>query len=48
MFNSLPQDALLSYLPLGSGCALHHALGFPPQIIRIAKRICEGRSMRTI
>ncbi len=43
VFNALPQDTLLSYLPFGSGCALHHALGFPPQISRIARCIAEGK-----
>jgi diacylglycerol kinase family enzyme len=46
LFNTLSQEIVFSYLPFGSGCALHHALGFPPQIIRIAKRISEGRLRR--
>jgi diacylglycerol kinase family enzyme len=43
VFNALPPEIVLSYLPLGSGCALQHALGFPPQMTRIAKRMCEGQ-----
>ena len=43
VINALPCETVLSYLPFGSGCALQHALEFPPQITRIAKRICEGR-----
>ena len=41
--NALDSDTVLSYLPLGSGCALGHALGLPPQLTRAAKRIVEGR-----
>ena len=37
--NALDSDTVLSYLPLGSGCALGHALGLPPQLTRAAKRI---------
>jgi diacylglycerol kinase (ATP) len=46
VFNTLPQDIVLSFLPFGSGCALQHALGLPPQITRIAKRISEGQLHR--
>jgi diacylglycerol kinase family enzyme len=43
VFNALPNEIVLSYLPLGSGCALQHALDLPPQITRVANRICDGR-----
>lgn len=43
VFNTLPQEIVLSYLPFGSGCALQHALGLPPQMTRAAKRISEGQ-----
>jgi diacylglycerol kinase (ATP) len=43
VFNTLPPEVVLSYLPFGSGCALQHALGFPPQMTRIARRIAEGQ-----
>jgi diacylglycerol kinase (ATP) len=43
VINALPDRALLSYLPMGSGCALQHALQLPPQMTRIARRIAEGQ-----
>jgi diacylglycerol kinase (ATP) len=43
LFNTLPQEIVLSYLPFGSGCALQHALGLPPQMTRIARRISQGQ-----
>ncbi len=42
-FNTLPPEIVFSYLPFGSGCALQYALGLPPQMSRIARRIAEGR-----
>ncbi len=41
--NALDSHTVFSYLPFGSGCALGHALGLPPQLTRAAKRIAEGR-----
>lgn len=41
--NAIDGDTVFSYLPLGSGCALRYALGLPPQLTRVAKRIKEGR-----
>lgn len=44
--NAVDPETTLSYLPIGSGCALRYALGLPPQLTRIAKRIKEGRLHR--
>jgi diacylglycerol kinase (ATP) len=41
--NALDKDTVVSYLPLGSGCALGYALDLPPQLTRAAKKIKEGR-----
>jgi diacylglycerol kinase family enzyme len=41
--NSLGEDTVFSYLPLGSGCALGYALELPPQLTRAARKIKEGR-----
>jgi diacylglycerol kinase (ATP) len=41
--NALHADTTVSYLPLGSGCALGYALDLPPQLTRAAKKIKEGR-----
>lgn len=43
IINALDEDTTLSYMPLGSGCALRYALGLPPQLSRVAVRIREGR-----
>jgi diacylglycerol kinase (ATP) len=44
--NGLDMDTTVSYLPLGSGCALGYALELPPQLTRAAKKIKEGRMHR--
>jgi diacylglycerol kinase family enzyme len=41
--NTIEPDTVLSYMPLGSGCALRYALDLPPQLPRIAKQIKAGR-----
>lgn len=41
--NGLDENTVLSYLPLGSGCALGYALDLPPQLTRAARKIKEGR-----
>ncbi len=41
--NALDSNTVLSFLPLGSGCALQYALNLPPQLTRVAKRIKEGQ-----
>jgi diacylglycerol kinase family enzyme len=41
--NALDSGTVFSFLPFGSGCALQYALGLPPQLTRVAKRIKEGR-----
>lgn len=41
--NALDGETVFSFLPLGSGCAMQYALGLPPQLTRIARRIREGR-----
>jgi diacylglycerol kinase (ATP) len=43
VINAMDGDTVLSYLPLGSGCALRYALDLPPQLTRIARRIKEGQ-----
>jgi diacylglycerol kinase family enzyme len=43
IINAIPCDTTLSYMPLGSGCALRYALGLPPQLSRIARQIRDGR-----
>lgn len=43
VINAIASDVTLSYMPLGSGCALRYALGLPPQLSRIADQIREGR-----
>lgn len=44
--NAVDPETTLSYLPVGSGCALRYALGLPPQLTRVAKRIKQGRLHR--
>lgn len=46
VINTLPPEKTLSYMPLGSGCALRYALGLPPQISRVAPRIRDGHERR--
>ena len=41
--NALDSQTVFSFLPFGSGCALQYALGLPPQLTRVAKRIREGQ-----
>ena len=41
--NALDSGTVFSFLPFGSGCALQYALGLPPQLTRVAKRIKEGQ-----
>jgi len=43
MINAIDPDTVLSYLPLGSGCALRYALDLPAQLPRIARKIKDGR-----
>jgi diacylglycerol kinase family enzyme len=43
IINAVGSDVTLSYLPLGSGCALRYALDLPPQVTRIARQIRDGR-----
>ena len=43
IINAVSGDATLSYMPLGSGCALRYALGLPPQLSRVARQIRDGR-----
>ncbi|MHC4518310.1 MAG: diacylglycerol/lipid kinase family protein [Planctomycetota bacterium] len=44
--NTVESDTVLSYMPLGSGCALRYALDLPPQLPRIAEQIKAGRLRR--
>ncbi len=46
IINAIDPEATLSYLPLGSGCALRYAMGLPPQLTRVAKQIKEGQLRR--
>ena len=46
VINTLPPEKTLSYMPLGSGCAMRYALDLPPQISRVAPRIRDGREHR--
>lgn len=46
VINAVDLENVLSYIPLGSGCALRYAMGLPPQLTRIAKQIREGRPRR--
>ncbi len=46
IINAVDLDAVLSYLPFGSGCALRYAMGLPPQLTRVAKQIKEGHLRR--
>jgi diacylglycerol kinase (ATP) len=43
IINAVDSDTTLSYMPLGSGCALRYALGLPPQLSRVAGQIRDGR-----
>ncbi len=43
IINAIEDDTTLSYMPLGSGCALRYALGLPPQLSRVAAQIRNGR-----
>ena len=43
IINAIEPDTVLSYMPLGSGCALRYALDLPPQLPRIAAQIKAGR-----
>lgn len=43
IINAVSSDATLSYMPLGSGCALRYALGLPPQLSHVARQIRDGR-----
>jgi len=44
--NAVAPETTLSYLPIGSGCALRYALGLPPELPHVARRIKEGRLHR--
>jgi diacylglycerol kinase (ATP) len=46
IINAIDSETILSYMPLGSGCALRYALGMPPQLNRIARQIRDGRLHR--
>ena len=46
IINTIDSETTLSYMPFGSGCALRYALGLPPQLPRIARRIRDGRLHR--
>lgn len=46
IINAIDSQTTLSYMPLGSGCALRYALGMPPQLSRIARQIRGGRLHR--
>lgn len=46
IINTIDPETTLSYMPLGSGCALRYALGLPPQLNRIARQIRDGRLHR--
>ena len=43
IINAIGSDVVLSFMPFGSGCALRYALGLPPQLSRVARRIRDGR-----
>lgn len=43
VINSVSQDAVLSYLPLGSGNAIRYALNLPETVPEIAEQIKNGR-----
>ncbi|MBN1505390.1 MAG: hypothetical protein JW955_01020 [Sedimentisphaerales bacterium] len=46
VINAMDPETVLSYLPVGSGCALRYAMGLPPQLTRVAKHIKDGRLRR--
>ncbi|HPC95478.1 MAG TPA: diacylglycerol kinase family protein [Sedimentisphaerales bacterium] len=43
IINAVRSEVTLSYMPLGSGCALRYALDLPPQVSRVARQIRDGR-----
>ncbi len=43
VINAVDSEAVLSYLPFGSGCALRYALNMPFGINKIAKQIRDGK-----
>lgn len=43
IINAIGPEVTLSYMPLGSGCALRYALNLPPQLSRVARQIGTGR-----
>jgi len=43
IINAIDSEVTLSYMPLGSGCALRYALSLPPQLSRVAQQIRSGR-----
>ncbi len=46
IINAIDPEVTLSYMPLGSGCALRYALELPPQLSRVARQIRAGRLHR--
>jgi diacylglycerol kinase (ATP) len=44
--NAVEEEAVLSFLPLGSACALRDALGLPDDPLEVAQRIRDGREHR--
>ena len=46
IINTVDLETTLSYMPLGSGCALRYGLGLPSQLNRIAMQIRDGRLHR--
>jgi len=44
--NAVAEDTILSFLPLGSACALRDALDLPDDPLKVAQRIRDGREHR--
>lgn len=44
--NAVDEDVILSFLPLGSACALRDALDLPDDPLKVAERIRDGREHR--
>ncbi len=44
--NAVPEDTILSFLPLGSACALRDALDLPDDPLEVAHRIRDGHEHR--
>ncbi len=43
VINSVSREAVLAYLPLGSGTFLSYSLGYPSSLLKIAKQIMDGK-----